>query len=102
MAIDLQALGYKLRRYRDQLKESVEDVSRCTGTPPDRLSGMEEGSIRPSGDELLILADHWACDFQVFISDEDLEGPGDLPTLGGHQMARGIPKIFRGTSTFRP
>src|SRR5229473_3314033 len=72
MAIDLQELGYKLRRYRDQLKESLEDVSRGTGIPSDRLAGIEEGSIRPSGDELLILADHWACDFQIFISDEDL------------------------------
>src|SRR5882757_1015523 len=72
MAIDSQTLGSRIRRYRDQLKESVEDVSRDTGIPRDRLEGMEEGTIRPSGDELLILADHWACDFQVFLSAEDL------------------------------
>jgi len=72
MAIDLQTLGFKLRRYRDQLKESLEDVSQGTGIPSDRLAGIEDGSIRPSGDELLILADHWACDFQIFVSDEDL------------------------------
>lgn len=72
MAINLQTLGSKLRRYRDQLKESLEDVSQSTGIQSDRLAGIEEGTIRPTGDELLILSDHWGCDFQIFVSDDDL------------------------------
>ena len=57
MAIDLQVLGSKLRRYREQLQESFEEVSQATGIAPDRLEAMESGSIRPSGDEILILAE---------------------------------------------
>ncbi len=70
MAIDLEMLGSKLRRYREQLQESLENVSQTTGIPPGRLAGIEEGSVRPSGDEILILAEHWACDFRFFISNE--------------------------------
>jgi Zn-dependent peptidase ImmA (M78 family) len=29
---------------------------------------MEQGIIPPSGDEILILADHWACDFGAFFT----------------------------------
>jgi Zn-dependent peptidase ImmA (M78 family) len=70
MPIDLRTLGSKLRRYREQLQESLQDVSRNTGIPADRLDGMEQGLIRPNGDEVLILADHWACDFGVFFTYE--------------------------------
>jgi Zn-dependent peptidase ImmA (M78 family) len=73
MAIDLYTLGAKLRHYREQLKESLEEVGQATGIPPDRFGGIEAGVIRASGDELLVLADHWACDFQVFFSDQDQE-----------------------------
>src|ERR1700683_409089 len=70
MSIDLPALAIKLRKYREQLQESLQDVSRSTGIALDRLAGMEEGSIRPSGDEILILADHLSCDFGVFFTRE--------------------------------
>jgi Zn-dependent peptidase ImmA (M78 family)/transcriptional regulator with XRE-family HTH domain len=70
MPTDLRAVGSKLRKYREQLRESVQDVSRSTGISSDRLAGMEEGSIRPTGDEILILADHWACDFGALLTHE--------------------------------
>src|SRR5271163_1449510 len=70
MPTDLRTLGSKLRKYREQLQESFEDVSRNTGISPDRLAGIEEGSIPPSGDEVLILADHWSSDFGVFLAHE--------------------------------
>ena len=70
MPVDPQALGSKLRKYREQLQESVQDVSRSTGIASDRLAGIEGGSIRPTGDEILILADHWSCDFGVLLTNE--------------------------------
>jgi hypothetical protein len=52
------------------LQESLDDVSSGTGITVERLIGMEQGLIRPSADEIFILADHWACDFGVFVSNE--------------------------------
>ncbi len=70
MAINSKTLGLRLRAYREQLQESVEEVSKATGLSASRLAGMESGDIRPNGDEILILADHWNCDFQSLLSDE--------------------------------
>jgi Zn-dependent peptidase ImmA (M78 family) len=81
MAVDLRALGFKLRRYREQLEEGLDDVSLATGIGADRLAGIEQGLIRPNGDELLILADHWTCDFQTFLSDEASEPFKDTDVL---------------------
>lgn len=70
MAVDLKKLGKKLKSYRELLQESPDDVGKATGIASGRLTGMEDGVIRPSGDEILILADHWKCDFQLLLSDE--------------------------------
>ena len=70
MAINSKTLGLRLRAYREQWQESVEEVSKATGLSASRLAGMESGDIRPNGDEILILADHWNCDFQSLLSDE--------------------------------
>jgi Zn-dependent peptidase ImmA (M78 family) len=52
MPINLQALGSKLAKYRNQLTQSLDGVT------------------EPTGDEVLILADHYRCDFKFFISNE--------------------------------
>jgi transcriptional regulator with XRE-family HTH domain len=70
MAVDLHALGPKLRAFRKRLRESAKDVSRSTGISVERLLGIEEGSILPGGDEILILSDHWACDFGDLLDGE--------------------------------
>lgn len=70
MAINLQILGAKLVRYRDQLQESPEEVAAVTGIELDRLVAIEAGIAEPTGDEVLILADHYQCDFKFFISNE--------------------------------
>jgi Zn-dependent peptidase ImmA (M78 family) len=70
MAIDLQTLGSKLAKYRGQLKESVVEVASSTGIDATRLAAIENGLVEPSGDEVLILADHYRCDFKFFISNE--------------------------------
>ena len=70
MSINLQALGSKLAKYRDQLEESLEEVGQATGIEVARLRAIEGGEQEPAGDEVLILADHYRCDFKYFISNE--------------------------------
>ena len=70
MAIDLQTLGTKLAKYRVQLEESIGEVASSTGIESNRLSAIEGGQAEPTGDEILILADHYRCDFKFFISNE--------------------------------
>lgn len=72
MAIDLQTLGSKLAKYREQLKESIVEVASSTGIDAARLASIEVGQAEPTGDEVLILADHFRCDFKFFISNEQV------------------------------
>jgi Zn-dependent peptidase ImmA (M78 family) len=72
MPIDLKTLGSKLARYRDQLTESVDEVAANTGIDASRLMLIERGETEPTGDEVLILADHYRCDFKFFISNEQV------------------------------
>lgn len=70
MTIDLRLLGNKLAKYRGQLQESLLDVATSTGIDAARLAQIEGGQTEPTGDEVLILADHYRCDFKFFISNE--------------------------------
>lgn len=72
MAIDLKTLGSKLAKYRGQLEESVFEVASATGIDAARLTAIEAGQVEPTGDEVLILADHYRCDFKFFISNEQV------------------------------
>lgn len=64
MSINLTALGSKLAKYRMQLKESIAEVATATGIDAKRLEAVETGQPEPTGDEVLILADHYRCDFK--------------------------------------
>jgi len=72
MALGLQEFGAKLSRYRNQLQLSVAEVSAATGIPEGRMQSLESGSTTPSGDEVLILADYFKCDYRFFVSNERL------------------------------
>ena len=72
MAIDLRLLGSKLAKYREQLQESKIDVACSTGIDVARLAQIENGQVEPTGDEVLILSDHYRCDFKFFISNEQV------------------------------
>ena len=72
MGIDLKSLGTKLAQYRNQLTESVGEVAAATGIDEARLSKIEGGASEPTGDEVLILADHYRCDYKFFISNEQV------------------------------
>lgn len=49
---------------------SLGDVASSTGIDSQRLESVEKGLIEPTGDEVLILADYYRCDFKHFISNE--------------------------------
>lgn len=72
MSIDLKALGSKLSAYRQQMGESIADLVTATGIDSVRLLGIETGVLWPTGDEILIIADHYRCDYKFFISDDHI------------------------------
>lgn len=81
MAIDLTTLGSKLAGYRAQLEEAIADVALSTGISDSRLTAIEAGKAEPTGDEVLILADHYRCDFKFFISNEQVAPYQQTETL---------------------
>ena len=72
MPIDRQMFSEKLSRYMDQLRVDPEDLARGTGFPPERIRKLLDREADPTGDEVLILADFFKCDFKFFISNERL------------------------------
>ncbi|CAJ0695116.1 hypothetical protein LMG18102_02065 [Ralstonia mannitolilytica] len=89
--MNLQTLGLKLLRYRDQLTQTIDEVAIGTGISADRLKLIEAGRVEPSGDEILILADHYRCDFKFFISNERVAPFDQTETLyraHGHEFSK--------------
>jgi len=72
MSFDLKSLGNKLKKYREQLELTIDELSSDTGIPIQRLSDFEEGKREPTGDEILIFSDRFKCDYNFFISNEKL------------------------------
>lgn len=72
MAINLELVGDKIRRYREQLQLSVDELSVSTGISNESIELYEAGKREPTGDEILILADYFRCDYKFFISNEKL------------------------------
>jgi transcriptional regulator with XRE-family HTH domain len=72
MTFDLSLFSSKLKKYREQLKTSIDEVSAVIGISTQTLTALESAEKRPTGDEVLILADYYQCDYQFFISNEKL------------------------------
>jgi len=70
MAFDLELLAEKLRKYREQFELSLVELSEATGIAQQSLVEFESGQKEPTGDEILILADVYKCDYRFFISNE--------------------------------
>ena len=70
MAIDLKLLGEKLKRHRSQLQVELDKVSIDTSIAREQLEEFEDGHIAPTGDQLLILADYFKCDYTELISQD--------------------------------
>ena len=67
MAVDFKTIGARLRRARELQALSPAEVARQSGIPLARLEHIEAGVEKPNGDEVLILAAHYAHDFRDFI-----------------------------------
>lgn len=72
MSLDRQMCSDKLRRYMSQLQVTADDVTQSTGISRDRMSAILTCATDPTGDEVLILADFFRCDYKFFISNEKL------------------------------
>jgi transcriptional regulator with XRE-family HTH domain len=70
--IDLVEFGKKLLRCRTQLQLSLAEVAHGTGLAAESIRAFEEGSNTPTGDDILVLADFFVCDYRFFISNERL------------------------------
>ncbi|MFK5664374.1 ImmA/IrrE family metallo-endopeptidase [Pseudomonas shirazica] len=89
--MNLQALGEKFQRYRNQLQRPLSEVAEAVAIDAERLKQIEMGTLEPSGDEVLILADYYRCDFKFFISDEELAPFEQTETLyraHGHEFSK--------------
>jgi Zn-dependent peptidase ImmA (M78 family) len=69
---DVQLFASKLRRYREQFEASHTEVAAATGIAESRLVQLEDVQATPTGDEVLILADYFKCDYKFFVSNEQL------------------------------
>lgn len=72
MAFDVAMFSDKLRRYASQLEVEPEEVANATGLTHECVEALMAGQCEPSGDEVLILADYFKCDFNFFISNAPL------------------------------
>jgi Zn-dependent peptidase ImmA (M78 family)/transcriptional regulator with XRE-family HTH domain len=72
MPLDTALFADKLRRYREQFRATVEEVAAATGISADSVRALEAAERQPSGDEVLILADYFKCDYKFFVSNEQL------------------------------
>lgn len=70
MPIDHQAIARKLRKARELQSLNIKAVSEATGIAPDRIALIESGQSKPSGDDVLILANFYRHDFRNFLNDD--------------------------------
>lgn len=91
MPIDLALLGSKMKAYREQFQASLEEVGAATGIASARLEVLERGAETPTGDEILIIADYYMCDYNYFLSGDQpavFEQTQELYRTHGHDFSR--------------
>ncbi|WP_170979328.1 ImmA/IrrE family metallo-endopeptidase [Roseomonas sp. HF4] len=70
MAFTAEAFGRKLASLRADFGQDLNSISVSSGIPAERLSALELGQGEPTGDEVLILADHFRKDFRFLLADD--------------------------------
>jgi Zn-dependent peptidase ImmA (M78 family) len=65
----------------NQFQYTLREVSAATGIGEDALKQIELGGRHPTGDEILILADFYKCDYKFFLSNEKLASFEQTETL---------------------
>lgn len=74
MAFNPKTLSNRLLQAREVLEYTIAEVSNKTSILPSKLEAIESGQQIPSGDEVLILASFYNCDFRAFL-DESVQAP---------------------------
>jgi Zn-dependent peptidase ImmA (M78 family) len=70
MSLDLNEFSHKVKRFVSQFMVSLDELSNSTGISQERIQGLINAKIEPSGDEVLIIADFFKTDYKYFISNE--------------------------------
>jgi Zn-dependent peptidase ImmA (M78 family) len=81
VALDLVTLGEKIRLYRELRGLETAEVTSATGISEERLLVLERGEVTPTGDEVLIIADFFQCDYRFFVSNQRLAPFQQIETL---------------------
>lgn len=81
MAYDKILIAQKLLRGRNNMGLNKEEVSGLAGIDVYRIDALESGTVEPSGDEILILADIYKEDFRYFISNQNLSSAETVDEL---------------------
>lgn len=81
MAYDHIKIAKKLLRSRNNMGLNRVDVSSRAGIDVARIEALESGSVEPTGDEILILADVYKEDFRYFISNQNLSSAETVDEL---------------------
>ena len=68
MTINIALIANRLAQMRAILGYSLEDVVNSVGFDIERLKALEAGEGKPTGDEILNLADITKCDF-IYVVD---------------------------------
>ena len=71
MTLHLPDFAAKVRRFLELFDESVDDLAAATGIDIESARALTAGERTPTGDEVLILADHFLCDYKFFVSNEE-------------------------------
>jgi len=80
MPIDLKIVSERLKQCRKALDYDTTEASLASGISISRLQEIETGLHSPTGDEILILATLYKCDFLQLI-DQTLPAPSDLTDI---------------------
>ncbi len=81
MPFTAERFGKKLRDLREGHGQSLDDVTRQSGLAHARLADLEDGRSVPSGDEVLILAAVFLCDFRWLVEDDEANPDANLQLL---------------------
>ena len=61
-ASGMESSGWRLKKYRERLLVDVPELSKSTGIPQDRITGIESGRARPTEHEIILLSGFFKCD----------------------------------------
>ena len=69
MKVDIKMVSSRLKQARTVLSYDLKEVSDLTGIKVDELNAIENAERAPTGDEILVLASLYDCDYRSFIDE---------------------------------